>query len=153
MLSFVLKAVLPNSRVCVIEKPVSCSKLWSMLTKLLRSVRCSSLFKGKWRRKNLNGRFNTLPQLHVGLTVSWKLCLNLCSCRWLRPSRIRVIYLIATGFWQSKNELEEGRMNLNMLLLKTLQLSYLLRLGSNLFQSFIAEEKKELLKKSAIEIR
>ena len=58
-----------------------------------------------------------LPQFHIGLTESWKLCLNLCSRRCLRPSRIRVIYLTAIGLWQSKNELEEDRMNFNMLLL------------------------------------
>lgn len=35
-----------------------------------------------------------LPQCHIGFSVSWKLCLNLCSQRWLSPSRIHIIYLI-----------------------------------------------------------
>ena len=35
-------------------------------------------------------------------------------------SRIRVIYLILIGLWLSKSKLEGGRMNFNMLLLKTL---------------------------------
>ena len=38
VLSFVLKAVLPNSKVSVSEKLVRSNNVWSMLTKLLRSV-------------------------------------------------------------------------------------------------------------------
>ena len=36
------------------------------------------------------------------------------------PSGNRVTYLVPIELWQSKNELEEGRMNFNVLLLKTL---------------------------------
>ena len=117
--SFALKVVLPNSKICVSEKSVLSSSVWSMLTKLFRSVRRSLLYKGQWRKKWIADS-TSLPQLHIGFSVSWKLCLNLCSRRWLSPSRIRVIYLIPIGLWQSKNELEEGRMNFSMLLLKTL---------------------------------
>ena len=113
-----LKVVLPNSKICVSEKSVLSDSVWSMLTKLFRSVRRSLLYKGQWRKKWIDS--TSLPQLHIGFSVSWKLCLNLCSRRWLSPSRIRVIYLIPIGLWQSKNELEEGRMNFSMLLLKTL---------------------------------
>ena len=83
----------------------------------------SLLFKGQWRKKWMADS-KPLPQFHIGLTESWKLCLNLCSRRCLRPSRIRVIHLIAIGLWQSKNELEEGRMNFNMLLLICYYCSY-----------------------------
>ena len=38
MFSFALKAVLPNIKVCVSKKSVLSNYLWSMLTKLLRSV-------------------------------------------------------------------------------------------------------------------
>ena len=107
--SIALKVVLPNSKICVSEKSVVSNSVWSMLPKLFRSVR------KKWIAHS-----TSLPQLHIGFSVSWKLCLNLCSRRWLSPSRIRVIYLIPIGLWQSKNELEEGRMNFSMLLLKTL---------------------------------
>ena len=117
--SFALKVVLPNSKICVSEKSVLSNSVWSMLTKLFRSVRRSLLYKGQWRKKWIADS-TSLPQLHIGFSVSWKLCLNLCSRRWLSPSRIRVIYLIPIGLWQSKNELEEGRMNFSMLLLKTL---------------------------------
>ena len=37
-----LKVVLPNSKICVSEKSVLSNSVWSMLTKLLRSVRRSS---------------------------------------------------------------------------------------------------------------
>ena len=53
------------------------------------------------------------------------------SCNIFDSDRIR----------QSKNELEEGRMNFKMLLLKTLQLLHLRRLGSNLFHSIMTEGK------------
>ena len=115
----VLKLALPNSKICVSEKSVLSNNVWSMLTKLFRRVRCSLLYKGQ-RRKKWIVDSASLPQLLIGFSVSWKLCLNLCSRRWLSPSRIRVIYLIPIGLWQSKNELEEGRLNFSMLHLKTL---------------------------------
>ena len=49
--SFALKVVLPNSKVCISEKSVLSNNLRSILTKLLRSVRRSLLFKGQWRKK------------------------------------------------------------------------------------------------------
>ena len=108
--SFALKVVLPNSKICCVsEKSLVSNSVWSMLPKLFRSVR------KKWIADS-----TSLPQLHIGFSVSWKLCLNLCSRRWLSPSRIRVIYLIPIGLWQAKRELEEDRMNFSMLLLKTL---------------------------------
>ena len=46
-----LKVVLPNSKICVSEKSVLSNSVWSMLTKLLRSVRHSLLYKGQRRKK------------------------------------------------------------------------------------------------------
>ena len=46
-----LKVVLPNSKICVSEKSVLSNSVWSMLTKLFRSVRRSLLYKGQWRKK------------------------------------------------------------------------------------------------------
>ena len=143
--SFALKVVLPHSKIYVSEKLVLSNSVWSMLTKLFRGVRPSLLYKGQWRKKWI-AESTSLPQLYIGLSVSWKLPLSLCSCRWLSPSLIPVIYLIPTGWWQSKNEFEECRMNFSMSLLKTLWLSHLLRLGSNLFHSITTEGKKEFLK-------
>ena len=117
MLSFLLKTVLANIKFCVSQKLVLSNNLSSMLTKLLRGIQHSLLYREQWRKKWMADSVS-LPQLHMGLIVSWKLFLNICSCRWLRPSRIRVIYLIAIGLWQSKNKLEEGLMNFNTVLLK-----------------------------------
>ena len=111
--SCALEAVLPNSKVYVSEKSVLSKSLWSTLTKLLRSVRRSLLYKGHWREKWIADSIS-LPQLHIGLSVSWKLCLNLYSRRWLSSSRIPIIYLIPIGLWQSKNESEEDPMNFSM---------------------------------------
>ena len=49
--SIALKFVLPNSKICVSEKSVLSKSVWSMLTKLFRSVRRSLLYKGHWRKK------------------------------------------------------------------------------------------------------
>ena len=117
MFSIALKVVFPNSKICKSEKSVLSNSVWSMLTKLFRSVRRSLLYKGQWRRKWIANSVS-LPQLHIGLWVSWKLCLNLCSRRWLSPSGIRATYLIPIGLWQSKNELEEGCLNFSMLIWK-----------------------------------
>ena len=62
---------------------------------------------------------NTWTQLHKGFNVSWKLCLNLCSLRWLRPSLSLVISLIPLGLWISKTEFGEGHMKLSIFSLKT----------------------------------
>ena len=110
VLSFVLKVVLPNNKFYVSEKSVLPNILWSMLTKLLWSVRRSLLNKGQWRKKWMTDS-TSLPQLHIGQVVSWKLCLNLCSRMWLRPSRSSVICLIPIGLCKAKSQLEEGCMN------------------------------------------
>ena len=46
-----LKVVLPNSKICVGEKLVLSNSIFSMLTKLFRSVQRSLLYKGQWRKK------------------------------------------------------------------------------------------------------
>ena len=74
--------------------------------------------------------------------MSPKLCLNLCSLKWLTPSVSLVISLIPLGLWQAKKEFEEGRMKLSIFSLKTEILLEFLRLGSKLFHSIIAYGKK-----------
>ena len=39
------------------------------------------------RRKKWEVDYISRLQKHSGLIVSWKLCLNLCSLRWLKPTR------------------------------------------------------------------
>ena len=60
--------------------------------------------------------------------MSWKLCLNLCSLRWLKPSLSLVISLIPLGLQISKIEFGEGRMKLSIFSLKTGILLEFLRL-------------------------
>ena len=104
--SIALKVLFPNSKICKSEKSVLSNNVWSML------LNCSGVCDVHYFTRDSGGKNSTsLPQLHIVFRVSWKLCLNLCSWRWLGPSRIRVIYLIPIGLWQSENELEEGRMN------------------------------------------
>ena len=49
--SFALKVLLRNSKICVSEKSILSNSVWSMLTKLFRSVQRSLLYKGQWRKK------------------------------------------------------------------------------------------------------
>ena len=97
---------------------------------------------GQWRRK-----YTSSPQLHNGFIVSWNLCLNLCSLKWFNPSLSLVIRKIPLGLWQLWKEIEDARMNLKILVLRTEKLSDFLRRRSTLFHSIIEDEKKELLKK------
>ena len=47
------------------------------------------------------------PQLHIGFKVSRKLCLNLCSLRWLKFSPKRVSNLMPLSSWIAKTEFSE----------------------------------------------
>ena len=82
------------------------------------------------------------PQVQIGFNVSWKLCLNLCSRRWLRPSLILDRYLIASGSWQLKILLGFGRINFKILDLNKLRFWMS---ESSLFHSVITEGKKRIL--------
>ena len=63
-----------------------------------------NVFQGCLSQILLGPLLNTLS--HIGLSTSWKLCLNLCSRRWLSPYRTRAIYLIKIGLWQSKKRIK-----------------------------------------------
>ena len=121
-------------------------KFTSRLCIVLRRVRLSLKKKGQWRKKWVVDSISW-SQLHKGFNVSWKLCLNLCSLKWLKPSLSLVISLIPLGLRISKTEFGEGRMKLSIFSLKTEILLEFLRLGSKLFHSIIADGKKEFLKK------
>ena len=68
MFTIALKVLLPNSKICVSEKSVLSNSVWSMLTKLFRSVQRSLLHKGQWRKKCIADS-TSLPQLHIGSSV------------------------------------------------------------------------------------
>ena len=83
----------------------------------------------------------------IGLSESWKLYLNLCSRRWLKPSLNLVNNLTPLGLWQLKTVLPEGRMKFKSVFLKIFKLSELRIFRSSLFHSITAEGKKEFRKK------
>ena len=103
---------------------------------------------GQWRRQWAEVSLS-LPQLRIGLSESWKPCLNLCSRRWLKPSLNLVSNLTPLRLWQLKTLLLEGRINFKTakLFLKIFKLSELRRFRSNLLHSMTAEGKKEFRKK------
>ena len=86
------------------------------------------------------------PHKQNGFRVSWKLCLNLCSRKWLRPRRSLVRYLIPLQLWQLETLFGDGLINFNKFFLKTLRSAALRRLVSNLLHSVTVDGKKELLK-------
>ena len=71
---------------------------------LFKAVFQGCLFQGCLSQFFLGTLLNTLS--HIGLSASWKLCLNLCSRRWLSPYRTSAIYLIKIGLWQSKKRIK-----------------------------------------------
>ena len=88
--TFVLVSVsnelLPKRRVLIKTGSQRSRRLLSMFTRVLRRVRLSIIYVGQWRRKCAVDSLSK-PQLQNGFKKSWKLCLNLCSRKWLKPSR------------------------------------------------------------------
>ena len=85
------------------------------------------------------------PHKQNGFKVSWKLCLNLCSRKWLRPRCSLVRHLIPSQLWQLNSLFGDGLINFNKFFLKVLRLVTLRRLGSNLFHAMTVDGKKEFL--------
>ena len=81
------------------------------------------------------------------LSKSWKLCLNLCSRRWLKPNLNLVNNLTPLGLWQLKVVLAEGRMKFKNVFLKIFKLSELRIFRPSLFHLITAEGKMEFRKK------
>ena len=81
-------------------------------------------------------------QLDKGVKNSWKLYLNLCSLKWVKPKRSHVISLIVLELWQLYTELAAGLINWRIFFLNVTKLAELRWLGFNLFHSEIAERKK-----------
>ena len=93
------------------------------------------------------------PQLQIGLRVSWKLCRNLCSQRWLRPNLNLAINLIPLGLWQLKIQLEDGLINFKILFLKAEKVLEFLIFKSKLFHSITVDGKKEFIKKLCLPLK
>ena len=81
-----------------LEKPfeqwtMSFSPIFRMaeLTELRSSKKTFRWLEKIWqRKKKWHVSSASREQRHNGFNVSWKLCLNLCSLRWLKPTRRRV---------------------------------------------------------------
>ena len=101
---------MPKSNVCVKTKWVLFNRLQSILLKVLRRVYLALVNTGQWRKKWVVASI-PWPQSHKGFKDSWKLCLNLCSLKLLKPRRSRVISLIPLALWQLYTELAVGLIN------------------------------------------
>ena len=119
----------------------------SKLPMIFRKFDLSFEKLGQWRRKWADFSIS-LPQLQIALSESWKLCLNLCSRRWLKPYLNLGNNLTSLGLWQLKTVLPEGLVKFKSVLLKMFKLSELWIFRSSLFHSITAEGKKESRKKS-----
>ena len=105
VLASVSNELLPKRRVLIKTGSQRSTRLLSMFTRVLTRVRLSIIYVGQWRKCAVDSI--SKPQLQNGFKESWKLCLNLCSCKWLKPSRSLVINLIPLGLWQLKRPLED----------------------------------------------
>ena len=112
----------------------------SVLPIMFKRVDLSFEKLGQWRSKWADVSVS-LPQLQIGLSESWKLCLNLCSWGWLKPSLNLVKNVTPLGLWQLKTVLPEGRTKFRNVFLKIFKLSELLIFRSSLFHSITTEKK------------
>ena len=65
--------------------------------------RISLSFWNMWQwRKKCRQDSTSVPHLQIRFKESWKLCLYLCSRKWLRPVHSLVTSLIHLGLWQLK---------------------------------------------------
>ena len=101
---------------------------------------------GQWRKK-WTGDSIPFPQVHKGSKESWKLCLNLCSFRWLKPILRCVKSFSPNGLFMLNASLEFGLMKFNKCFLKTSKEAELRISRSSFFHSLTTDGKKEFLKK------
>ena len=96
---------------------------------------------GQWRKKWTVDSLSFLQQ-HKGYTESWKLRLNLCSFKWLKPILRRLRSFSPNGLFMLKTLLEFGLMKFNNCILKISKEAELRISRSSLFHSLITDEKK-----------
>ena len=140
------KEQFPNKSVFIKTVSVTSVNLQSMFFIVLRRLCLSSLYMGQWRMQ-WEVDLTSKPQLQIGFNVSWKLCLNLWSREWLRPTRSLVISLIPLWFSHLKTLFGVGLIKFRILFLKALKLPTFGMLRSRLFHSITTEGKKKFLKK------
>ena len=115
VLASVSNELLPKRRVLIKTGSQRSRRLLSMFTRVHRRVRLSIIYVGQSRRKCTVDSISK-PQLQNRFKESWKLYLNLCSRKWLKPSRSLVINLIPLRLWQLKRLLADGLINFMKLL-------------------------------------
>ena len=92
------------------------------------------------------------PQLQNGSRESWKLCLDLCSRKWLSPTRNLVSSSIPWGLCTLNVLLGLGLINLRACFLKALTDSEFRILLSSLFHSIAVDGEKEFRKYSCLKL-
>ena len=117
-------------------------RLLSMFSLVLRKV-LLSVIRGIVK-KNCAVDLISKPKLQNRFKEPWKLCLNLCSRKWLRTTGSLVINLISLRLWQSKRLLADGLIIFRIIFLKILKLLEFLMLWSYvmIFHSIIVDGKK-----------
>ena len=90
-------------------------------------------------------------QGHNGFNVSWKLCLNLCSLRWLKPTRRRVNNFKPETSLVPKVLFAVGRIKPKSAFRNTEYEGAWQNEVSSLFHSLTVWGKKELLKVSVLQ--
>ena len=123
-----------------------------MFSMVLRRVRLSIINVCQLQRKCVVNSISK-PQPQNGFKESWKLCLNLCSRKWLKPSCSLVINLVPLAFWQLKRLLADGLINFTILFPKLLKLLEFLMLWLILFHSVTVDGKKQFLEKVCLVLK
>ena len=119
VLASVSNELQPKRRVLIKTGSQRSRRLLSICPIVLRRVRLSIIYMGQWRRKCAVDSISKL-QLQNGFRGSWKLCLDLCSRKWLKPSHSLAINLIPLGLRQWKRLLADVLINFRILFLKIL---------------------------------
>ena len=99
VLEELLRVLSPKRKIFVTAASLDSKILQLILFILFRRVNLSFMKIGQWSRRGVEFSIS-LPQRQIGLRQSWKLCLNPCSWRWLKPKHNLVNSLIPLGLWQ-----------------------------------------------------
>ena len=118
MLAAIFEEPLPKRRFLVTFESVLVSNVLSMLLIVLRRA-CLWIKKTRLCRKKWFVDSTSRPQEQRGVKESWKLCLNLCSHKWLRPRWSLVANLIPLELTQLKKLFVVGLMKLQIPFWKT----------------------------------
>ena len=147
-----LKSGLPKKSILTTEFSFSAIILALILFSLFKWVWLWVVKFGPWRKKwTVDSR--SFPQLHKGSTESWKLCLNLCSFKWLKPVLKRVRSFSPNGLFMLKTLLEFSLMKFNKRFLKISREAELRISRSSLFHPLITDGKKNFYEKVMLTLK